>query len=75
MPLMFTQDAGNQGTVYLPTLYLLFTLSDFPTLRVHLKPGVQSYIFNGADLMWPGVASLSRHDFKMYDVAVIYAAT
>jgi predicted ribosome-associated RNA-binding protein Tma20 len=42
-----------------------------------LKEGVQKYIFNGADLMWPGILKI-EHDkgfkkFSQGDVAVIYA--
>ena len=70
---MFTIDSGNQGTIYLPTLYLLFQLEKLPALRVFLKEGVEQYIFNGADLMWPGIKSLNTEDFRQYDVAVIYA--
>ena len=40
-PLMFTLDSGNQGTIYLPTLYLLFQLENLPPLRVFLKEGVE----------------------------------
>jgi predicted RNA-binding protein (TIGR00451 family) len=43
-------------------------------VRVYLNPGVESYLFNGADLMWPGVQSVEGA-FKMYDVVVIYANT
>jgi len=42
-------------------------------LRVYLKQGVEQYIFNGADLMWPGVRSMNREDFKNNEIAVIYA--
>jgi predicted RNA-binding protein (TIGR00451 family) len=44
-----------------------------PPLRVFLKEGVEQFIFNGADLMWPGIKSLNTEDFRQYDVAVIYA--
>jgi len=70
---MFTLDAGNQGTLYLPTVYLLFQLDKLPSLKVYLKQGVEQYLFNGADLMWPGVRSISREDFKQYEIAVVYA--
>ena len=30
-------------------------------------------MFNGADLMWPGIQSFNTEDFRQYDVAVIYA--
>ena len=54
-------------------MYLLFQLEKLPALRVFLKEGVEQYIFNGADLMWPGIKSLNTEDFRQYDVAVIYA--
>ena len=71
-PLMFSVDSKH-GTVYLPTIYLLFLLEELPPLRIYLKEGVEQYIFNGADLMWPGIKSLSKDDFKTFDVVVIYA--
>jgi predicted ribosome-associated RNA-binding protein Tma20 len=57
----------------MPTIYLLFALEKLPALKVYLKEGVEQYIFNGADLMWPGIATLNTEDFRQYDVAVIYA--
>ena len=73
-PVMFTVDSKQGGTVYLPTVYLLFQYGEkLSALRVYLKEGVEQYIFNGADLMWPGIKSLNTEDFKQYDVAVIYA--
>jgi len=68
----------------LPSIYLLFMLS--PTsdaavqlipLRIFLKEGVQSFIFNGADLMWPGVRAIEHakgfEEFDQNQVVVIYA--
>ena len=70
---MFTVES-KQTTMYIPTIYLLFLFEGgFSPLKVLLKEGVEQYIFNGADLMWPGIASLSKEDFKVYDVAVIYS--
>jgi predicted ribosome-associated RNA-binding protein Tma20 len=37
-------------------------------LRVYLKPGVESFLFNGADLMWPGIFAMSRNDFKQNEL-------
>ena len=44
-------------------------------LQIYLKQGVESFIFNGADLMWPGIYSINldqdedadkaNEDFKM----------
>lgn len=70
-PLMFTVDS-KAGTAYLPSIYLLFRLEKLPPLRIYLKEGVEQYIFNGADLMWPGIKSFNTEDFKQYDIAVIY---
>ncbi len=70
---MFTVESGNQGTIYLPSLYLLFQLDKLPPLRIYLKDGVEQFIYNGADLMWPGIKSMSSEDFRQYDIAVIYA--
>lgn len=45
-----------------PTLYLLFnSLVNIGTgsnglIRIFIKQGVENFIFNGADLMWPGIA-------------------
>lgn len=73
-PLMFSVDSKQGGTVYLPTVYLLFQFGEkLSGLRIYLKEGVEQYIFNGADLMWPGIKSLNTEDFKQYDIAVIYA--
>lgn len=71
-PLMFTVDS-KAGTAYLPTIYLLFRLEKLPPLRIYIKESVEQYIFNGADLMWPGIKSFNTEDFKQYDIAVIYA--
>ena len=63
-PLMFSIESGNQGKIYLPTLYLLFQLEKFPPLQVFLKKGVEQFVYNGADLMWPGIKSLNTEDFR-----------
>ena len=42
-------------------------------LAVYVKQGVENFIFNGADLMWPGVLGLSSPDFKQNTVAVVFA--
>jgi predicted ribosome-associated RNA-binding protein Tma20 len=71
-PLMFTVDS-RAATAYYPTIYLLFRLEKLPPLRIYLKEGVEQYIFNGADLMWPGIKSFNTEDFKQFDMAVIYS--
>lgn len=44
----------------MPTLYLLYQTcvlgSQNGLIRVFVKGGVENFIFNGADLMWPGIA-------------------
>lgn len=69
--MMFSVD--SKVPAYLPTIYLLFQLEKLPGLRIYIQSGVEQYIFNGADLMWPGIKSLSTDEFHQYDVAVIYA--
>ena len=48
-------------------------MENLPHLKVYLKQGVEQYIFNGADLMWPGIKSITPDNFGMYDIAVIYS--
>ena len=38
-----------------------------------MKQNVERFLFNGADLMWPGVLSVSNREFKQNQVAVVYA--
>lgn len=73
----FFFSTGNKGEPILPSLYFLFAF--FPEnslestkaavpLRIFLKEGVQSFLFNGADLMWPGVLRIdSTKGFTDYD--------
>ena len=48
-------------------------MQDFCPKKIFLKEGVESYIFNGADLMWPGVKGFSEGEMKINDVVVICA--
>ena len=65
----------------MPTLYMLFDLhvrgKDNGLLKVYIKQGVEEFLFNGADLMWPGIFSISTNgadkEFKANQIAVIYA--
>ena len=66
-------NADSKSNYFYPTIYLLFQMPDIVPLKVFLKGGVEQYIFNGADLMWPGIRSISNENFKMYDIAVIFA--
>ena len=65
-------------------MYLLFQQmlleSSFPSephhhdgVRVYIKTNVERFLFKGADLMWPGVLTVSTRDFKQNAVAVVYA--
>ena len=38
-----------------PTIYTLFKTPWIVPTVFYLKSGVESYLINGADLMWPGV--------------------
>jgi len=58
-PLLFSPD-HKQGVV-MPSLYTLYSSQNqMLPLRVVVKDGVQSFIFRGADLMWPGVAEVTN---------------
>ena len=84
----FFFSTGNKSDAILPSLYCLFAF--FPEnsiesskalipLRIFLKEGVQNFLFNGADLMWPGVYLLdSTKGFTEFDQGqpvIIYAST
>eukprot|EP00347_Sterkiella_histriomuscorum_P011099 403373759 len=71
VPLMFCPDA-KLGS-YFPTIYMLFQFQESGLLKCFLKTGVESYIFNGADLMWPGIKAFGEEQFKVNDIVVIYA--
>jgi predicted ribosome-associated RNA-binding protein Tma20 len=47
----------------MPTLYMLFDLhvrgKENGLLKVYIKQGVEEFLFNGADLMWPGIFKIS----------------
>lgn len=52
----------------------MYFLQAYPkTLEaVYINPGVSNFIFNGANLMWPGVKSPEKmSEFKADDVRVI----
>lgn len=42
-------------------------------LKIYIKQGVETFLFNGADLMWKGVMSLSRQEFKANELVEVYA--
>jgi predicted ribosome-associated RNA-binding protein Tma20 len=64
-PYLFKDD--HKSVTPMPSMYMLFEkcpsyssikpLTVMP-LRIFLKLGVENFIFNGADLMWPGVVNI-----------------
>ena len=78
-PLYFSSDSLNlkQDTNFvLPSLYCLY--QSYPEksglIAVYVKQGVENFIFNGADLMWPGVLSVEGPSmFKQNQGVVVYA--
>ena len=74
VPLIFTPDVKSNA--FYPTIYTLFHFrggDGIGVLACFLKTGVESYIFNGADLMWPGIKAFSKDEFKLYETVIIYA--
>ncbi|CDW79297.1 eukaryotic translation initiation factor 2d-like [Stylonychia lemnae] len=71
VPLMFTPD--SKLGYYFPTIYLLFQLQEIGLMKCYLKAGVEQYIFNGADLMWPGIKAFDQESFKVNQLVVVYA--
>lgn len=59
---------------FFPSLYVCAAYQ--PLLRtIYLNEGVENYIFNGANLMWPGVRDFeSLGNFKQDDVVTITTA-
>ncbi len=58
-PLMFMADGLKADCLVLPSLYLMFEMhvkgAAHGLLSVFIKQGVEDFLFNGADLMWPGI--------------------
>ena len=42
-------------------------------VKVYIKQNVETFLFRGADLMWPGVLSVSQREFKPNSTGVVYA--
>ena len=53
-------DTTGKGDYY-PTIYLLNRYPQLVKIVFLLKPGVENFIFKGANLMWPGVACVDTH--------------
>jgi len=75
-PLLFSQD-GDKLTSNVPLepsiyLQLLQMTAKAPTghiyetdaVKVYIKQNVETFLFRGADLMWPGILNLSNREFK-----------
>jgi len=65
IPLLFNPEGAKANTTLFPSCYFMFQQmaleeKDEGVLKIYLKPGVESFIFNGADLMWPGIFAMSR---------------
>lgn len=84
-PLLFSQD-GDKLTSNVPlepTIYLLLLqltakpaagqVFETDAVKVYIKQNVETFLFRGADLMWPGVLSISNREFKANATAVVYA--
>jgi predicted ribosome-associated RNA-binding protein Tma20 len=86
-PLFFSQDSDKltSNVPLEPSLYLLLMQltakpknpSDEPfstdAVKVYIKQNVETFLFRGADLMWPGVLTSSTRDFKANSTGVVYA--
>ena len=85
-PLLFSQDSDKltSNLPLEPTVYLLFlqlTAKPSPgqeafetdAVKIFIKQNVETFLFRGADLMWPGVLSVSNREFKANANAVVYA--
>ena len=71
IPLMFSPDI--KSNVIFPSLYLLFKFQNLAKLGLFLKEGVETFVFKGADVMWPGVSHVNVEEFTQNDMVVVYA--
>jgi translation initiation factor 2D len=55
VPILACHEAKGNILELLPTIYALFKVPFLVPTRFYLKTGVESFITNGAHLMWPGV--------------------
>jgi len=85
-PLFFSQDSDKltSNIPLEPSLYLLLlSLTAKPkpneepfstdAVKVYIKQNVETFLFRGADLMWPGVLTVSTKEFKANTTGVVYA--
>jgi predicted ribosome-associated RNA-binding protein Tma20 len=57
IPLIYASDS-KPGSILLPSLYVLFKQPELPIVKILMKEGVERFIFNGADLMFPGIKAI-----------------
>jgi len=55
IPILACHEAKGNILELFPSIYTLFKVPNIVPTVFYLKPGVESYIQNGADLMWPGI--------------------
>jgi translation initiation factor 2D len=62
---------GTGKEDFFPSIYVCSAFEPL-TKSLYVNEGVEGYIFNGANLMWPGVRDLSRlGNFKKDDIVTI----
>lgn len=84
-PLFFSQDSDKltSNVPLEPTIYFLFTQMtqsqsspasiNSDAVHVYIKQNVETFLFRGADLMWPGVLSVSKSEFKPNTTGIVFA--
>jgi len=55
IPILACHEAKGSILELFPSVYTLFKVPHLVPTAFYLKTGVESYIQNGADLMWPGI--------------------
>jgi len=61
MPILGCHEAKGNIKELFPTMYALFKVPNLIPTVFYLKQGVESFVTNGADLMWPGVERVESH--------------
>lgn len=61
----------KQDCLMLPSLYLVYEHDisyneSHGLIRVYIKGGVETFLFRGADLMWPGIRAVHSSDKEGY---------
>lgn len=66
---------GTGKEDFFPSIYVCSAFEPL-TKSLYVNEGVEGYIFNGANLMWPGVSDLSKlGNFKKDDIVTIRSST